>query len=235
MVSNMYGLISLMGVLVLLTRKLDCKSINGSSSVMNTTLGISPVTAQQLLVLRNETIVLDCAGPDATNDTNETNGTLTTTTSATTKQPTATTYSLHIFKKDELLYQLHSDQLSLRVDNDRDEGTYECGYYDLDKFGRLNYVVKKMWELKIHIPKQVVNTTTIATTEAPSTQHVYQEEAGFVENKKNINIFTYNNPVIIFLFIAGFLTISISFLVVLLLLNTRNSYNNRLKSKELLG
>jgi hypothetical protein len=56
---------------------------------------------------------------------------------------------IFIFKKNKLVFKKLSPKLRLNVSSGQDEGVYECGYYEIDQFGTINYSTQKVWDIRI--------------------------------------------------------------------------------------
>jgi hypothetical protein len=56
---------------------------------------------------------------------------------------------IFIFKKNKLVFKKLSPKLLLNVSSAKDEGVYECGYYEIDQFGMINYSTQKVWDIRI--------------------------------------------------------------------------------------
>ena len=126
----------------------DCKN--------NTTAAAT--TAVDSVVLHvplNGTFELDCDTLEAhvfaageKNTTAIVDGLNTTATASATTAASAV-YSMHMFKKDELVVQVNNPRYRISGAGLHNEGHFECGSNVLDKFGRFNYVLRKAWTVKI--------------------------------------------------------------------------------------
>lgn len=65
-------------------------------------------------------------------------------------------FKLGIFKKDNILIQLHRSVLKLKIANMSDQGIYECGFYDVNRFGNMSYIFQKSWLVRV-LGNEIVN------------------------------------------------------------------------------
>ena len=166
--------------------------------VNNETATTVDISLTQLVVRLNDTVELDCSD-ELTVDANATNtqgdDDAKTDNSLSTQQlllsSIAQNYSLYLFKKDDLLIHLQMKKLKLRVRGTKDEGKYECGYYKLDKFGLLNYVLVRSWQIKLEEVKKVepnIFTNLFSQSSGFRADNgLYYD--GYVD-RKSVNLFT---------------------------------------------
>lgn len=65
-------------------------------------------------------------------------------------------FKLGIFKKDNILIQLHKSVFKFKVANVSDQGIYECGFYDVNRFGNMSYNFQKSWFVRV-LGNRIVN------------------------------------------------------------------------------
>ena len=58
-------------------------------------------------------------------------------------------FNLFIFKKNDSLVQLKKATLIFQVRNVSDSGVYECGYYEIDNYGKMSYVLENIWDIRV--------------------------------------------------------------------------------------
>lgn len=190
----------------------------GSSNSTTTSSDDSPT--ETVHVPLNGTVEFDCSLRTAVvlaahNVSEETAANVTASvTVSTTVSPNS--YVLVMFKKDGLVVQVSNPKMRVEALGAQNEGTYECGHHQLDKFGKLNYVFQKAWNLVIdckyppsdldslrhgHIyshwsvcPIDPVVEVKTTTPEPVARGEVFATPESLTElldlDKKNINIFT---------------------------------------------
>lgn len=58
-------------------------------------------------------------------------------------------FNLWIFKKNNSLIQLKKAILVFRIDDISDSGIYECGYFEIDNYGKMSYVLQSTWDIHV--------------------------------------------------------------------------------------
>lgn len=104
----------------------------------------------------NESITLDCTEFLRANKTQSSN-------SEVKSNETISNKSLDnlifMFKKNKLVIKMHSPVLKVNFVNMSDQGVYECGYFEIDKYGIINYSTQKVWDIRIYCKKSSSNPT----------------------------------------------------------------------------
>lgn len=172
-----------------------CLPVNETATTVDTSL-------TRLVVRLNDTIELDCSDEPAVDvnatstmgdDDAKSSGDNSLSTQQLLLSSIAQNYSLYLFKKDDLLIHLQMKKLKLKVRGTKDEGKYECGYYKLDKFGLLNYVLVRSWQIKLEEVKKVepsIFTNLFSQSSGFRAENgIYYD--GYVD-RKSVNLFTSN-------------------------------------------